>query len=139
MGKAVWQPKWWSPETHGSAWERVKEAMKRDWEQTKNDMKGTAGRDLDQDVGDTVKQAAGKQPIPPINQPNLGGTTARSWDDVEGPMSYGFGARDQYGAQFTRWDDTLENKLRSEWDETKAGPWQEVKDFVRRGYERSRS
>ena len=38
MGKATWQPKWWNPQTHGSAWERVKEALKRDWEQTKADL-----------------------------------------------------------------------------------------------------
>ena len=42
----------------------AKEALKRDWEQTKSDMPGMEGRDLDQDVDDTVKQAAGKEPIP---------------------------------------------------------------------------
>jgi hypothetical protein len=34
MGSASWQPKWWTEETHGSAWSHVKEAIKRDWEQT---------------------------------------------------------------------------------------------------------
>ena len=45
---------------------RVKEALKRDLEQTKHDLTlGKKGEDLDQGVGDTVKQAIGKEPIPP--------------------------------------------------------------------------
>lgn len=43
----------------------VKDAMKNDLEQTKHDLPGMDGRDLDQDVDDTVKQAAGKQPTDP--------------------------------------------------------------------------
>lgn len=38
-----------------------KEAIKNDWEQTKSDVPGVEGRDIDQDVDDTVKQAAGKE------------------------------------------------------------------------------
>ena len=38
----------------------AKEALERDWEQTKDDVPGLEGKDLDQDVDDTVKQAAGK-------------------------------------------------------------------------------
>nr|MBA3542815.1 hypothetical protein [Deltaproteobacteria bacterium] len=61
------EPTWWKSE-HTSAWDRVKGALKRDWEQTKADFtKG--GRELDQDAGDTVKQAIGKEPLPPIDQP----------------------------------------------------------------------
>ena len=49
----------------------VKEALERDLEQTKSDLTGDrAGKDLDQDVDDTVRQAAGKQDIPNQNQPN---------------------------------------------------------------------
>ena len=40
----------------------VKEALKNDWEQTKSDLPGVDGKDKDQDVDDTVKQAAGKEP-----------------------------------------------------------------------------
>ena len=35
-----------------------KEALERDLEQTKSDLPGVEGQDLDQDVDDTVKQAA---------------------------------------------------------------------------------
>ena len=38
------------------------EALKNDWEQTKSDVPGLEGQDLDQDVDDTVKQAAGDEP-----------------------------------------------------------------------------
>ena len=38
----------------------AKEALQRDWEQTKSDMPGLDGKDLDQDVPDTLKQATGK-------------------------------------------------------------------------------
>lgn len=49
----------------------IKEALERDLEQTKSDLTGDrAGKDLDQDVDDTVRQAAGKQNIPGENQPN---------------------------------------------------------------------
>jgi hypothetical protein len=40
----------------------VKEALENDLEQTKSDMPGLKGKDIDQDVDDTVKQAAGKEP-----------------------------------------------------------------------------
>lgn len=64
-------PSWWNDQ-HTSAWDRVKEALLRDWEQTKADLTGQkSGRDLNQDVGDTIKQAAGKQEIPPPFKQNL--------------------------------------------------------------------
>ncbi len=40
----------------------VKEALQNDLEQTKSDLPGLEGKDLDQDVDDTVKQAAGQEP-----------------------------------------------------------------------------
>jgi hypothetical protein len=44
----------------------VEGAIKADWEQTKSDMPGMDGKDLDQDVDDTVKQAAGKEEPPAV-------------------------------------------------------------------------
>ena len=46
----------------------AKEALKRDWEQTKSDMPGMEGKDLDQDAHETVKQAAGAEEVPNRNQ-----------------------------------------------------------------------
>lgn len=144
MGTAVWHPKWWTKDQHDNAWERVKEALKRDWEQTKVDLKGH-GRDLDQDVDDTVKQAIGKEAIPPLSQPNVStkhDVTKPVWQDVEEPMKYGYGAHTYYGAQYKQWDDKLEGTLRDEWEEGHRsgglrGAWNDVKEHVRRGYERA--
>ena len=132
MGTSNWQPAWYSKDTHGSAWERAKVAMKRDWEQTKNDF-GVAGtKDLGQDAGDTVKQAAGKEAIP-----------AGSWDDAEAPLQYGYAARDQFGKEHGHaWNEKLEGSLKDEWekgrDATRKG-WSDVKQFVRKGYESARN
>jgi hypothetical protein len=49
---------------------KVGEALERDWEQTKHDIKKDTGKDLNQGVGDTIKQGAGREPIPPPNVPN---------------------------------------------------------------------
>ena len=47
-------------------------AMKRDLEQTKHDLSGgKKGQELNQDVGDTVKQGLGKEPTPPLSVPNF--------------------------------------------------------------------
>ena len=124
-------PKWWNEE-HESTWGRVKAAMKRDWEQTKADV-SSKGRELDQDVDDTVKQAAGKQQIPPLSQPNLDD----DWDRAEEGYRYGVGARAQYGSTYTQWDDRLESKLRDDWRDSKSNrTWDEVKATVRRGWDR---
>ena len=143
MGTASWQPKWWTEE-NGTAWGKVKEAMKRDWEQTKADLH-LGGKELNQDVGDTVKQAAGKEPIPGGTTPN-DVHTGLDWDDAERPLMYGYGARRQYGAQHAQWNDKLETSLKSDWEAEHAGvgdtfkqQWQDVKDVVRLGYDRARS
>lgn len=144
MGTAVWHPKWWSKEQHESAWERVKEAMKRDWEQTKTDFAGH-GKDLAQDVDDTVKQALGKEVIPPVTQANVHhpkAVTKPIWQDVEEPIQYGYAARTQYGKTYDTWDDKLEGTLKNEWEGAKTTAhrdWNDVKQYVRHGYDRARS
>ena len=48
----------------------VKEALKRDVEQTKHDLTGgKKGEELHQNAADTVKQAVGKEAIPAPHQP----------------------------------------------------------------------
>jgi hypothetical protein len=125
-------PAWWNDQ-HESAWDRVKGALKRDWEQTKADL-SSKGHELDQDVDDTVKQAAGKQRIPPGNQPNR---ETDDWDKVEPGYRFGVGARSKYGADHREWDDRLESKLSKEWDDLKSGQtWAEAKSWVRRAWDR---
>ena len=50
--------------------DRIGDALERDWEQTKSDLPGLDGEDLDQDVDATVNQAAGTERIPPDDEPN---------------------------------------------------------------------
>src|ERR1051326_3197862 len=54
------RPTWYTNDTD-SAWDRVKAAFRNDWEQTKHDFGSRNARDLNQDVDDTVKQAAGTE------------------------------------------------------------------------------
>jgi hypothetical protein len=54
----------------GEKMEDAKDALERDWEQTKSDVPGMEGKDLDQDVDDTVKQAVGSEEPPPEDVPN---------------------------------------------------------------------
>lgn len=63
------RPSWYTAE-HDQAWDRVKTAFRNDWEQTRHDFGSKTARDLNQDVDDTVKQAAGKEEPPPANVPN---------------------------------------------------------------------
>jgi len=136
MGTMRWQPAWWN-EHYASAWDRVKEAMRRDWEQTKHDLSMKGGHELNQNVGDTVKQAAGKEAIPSEDRPNPPKVIGE-WNDVEIPYRYGFGARDRYGSQYNAWSGELESTLRKEWESGQNAPntrWDDVKSYVRRGYE----
>jgi hypothetical protein len=126
-------PKWYSAE-HRDAWERVKAAFRRDWEQTKADFSDKKGLELNQDVGDTVKQAAGKEPVPPLSQPNRD----EDWAKIEDGIRYGYSARQQYATDHTDWDARLENKLQQEWSDLKSGQsWDEMRGFVRRGWDRA--
>ena len=77
-----------------------------------------------------------EQAIPPLSQPNRDD----DWNNVEEGYKYGVGARSQYGAQYSQWDDRVESKLREEWSDLKAGrTWDEVKAAVRGGWETSRA
>jgi hypothetical protein len=132
-GTNSWRPAYWKEEKHGSAWDRTKEALKRDWEQTKADFSKTHGKELNQDVGDTVKQAAGADPIPPPNTPNA---EDRKWEEIEPAVAYGYGAHQEYGSMYDKWDDKLETRLATEWDKDKTGrTFDDVKRNVRRGWE----
>ena len=144
MGTTRFQPSWWNEQQHGSAWQRVKESMRRDWEQTKNDFTPGAP-DLNQDVDDTIKQATGQVAIPapgektPASKREAKRAAKKGpvpWDDVESPVAYGYAARSYYATSYPQWDDKLEGELRSEWDKANAGkPWDAVKSHVRRGFD----
>ncbi|SPE53561.1 conserved hypothetical protein [Verrucomicrobia bacterium] len=119
-------PKWWTNE-HESAWDRVKAAFKRDWDQTKHDFGGSQP-DTDQDVDDTVKQAAGKQPIPPRGEP--------TYEEAEDAYRFGYGARSQYAKRYSDWNDQLETQLEQDWRETyQDRDWGRYRGSVRCGWD----
>ena len=123
----AYNAKWWSADDD-SSWSKVKEAFRRDWEQTKHDFGSDTARDLNQDVPDTVKQAAGKQPIPPSNTPNF--------EDYEPAFRFGHGARRYYGKNYPTWNDSLERDLRNDWSTTRDdAKWAKERLAIRRGYE----
>jgi hypothetical protein len=156
-------PNWWTAQ-HASAWDRVKEAFARDWDQTKHDFSKSRGRELDQDVGDTVKQAAGKEDVPPRDMPNMKPSKEAKRDekepkkaasdlpadtqladvpsdyrDIEPALRYGYGAALQH-TQYNDWDTHLESRLRDDWTNLDHGrSWEEVKEHVRMGWNRARS
>jgi len=120
-------PSWFS----ASKWERVKEVLHRDWDQTKHDLH-VGGHELNQKIGDTVAQAGGKKEIPAIDKANPP-TVIGSWEDAEIPMTYGYAARDHFGAEYPLWNDDLERKLEADWKN--EAPWPTVRPLVRRGYD----
>ncbi len=131
-----WRPSWWTEEVHGSAWDRAKEALQRDWSQTKHDL-GLGGHELNQSLTDTVKQAAAKEHLPTMNEANPPKVLG-DWDAAEIPYGYGYGAQQQFGTQHPHWNAKLESELKTEWmkaQDKARRDWDEVKHFVRRGYE----
>ena len=133
------QPAWWT-NNETSGWDRAKEALRRDWEQTKHDFSKKSGAELNQDVTDTVKQAAGKEHIPAGNQANPKvASNSEKWGD-EAAVRYGYGAGTSttYKAH-KAWDNDLEGKLQNDWNGLRQErPWSEVRDAARFGWDRSR-
>lgn len=124
------RPNWWS-ERYDSAWDRVKEALRRDVEQTKHDFGARDAADLNQDVGDTVRQGLGKDPIPPGDLPN---------EDWESSTRYGYGAGlSQAHHQHAAWGDRLEADLRRDWERiSPRRAWDDVRSNVKQGFEHAR-
>ncbi len=122
-------PQWWNKDMD-SAWDRVKAAMRRDWDQTKYDFGGNEP-DTNQDVDDTVAQAAGRQPIPPRGQP--------TYEEVEPAYRFGYGAHRYYSDRYTDWDSELENQLREDWrganPNADDADWDRMSPAIRRGWE----
>jgi hypothetical protein len=136
MGTMKWQPAWWN-DGHASTWERVKEAMRRDWQQTKHDVGMKSGHELNQSLADTTRQMTGKEPMPSIERANPPKVIG-DWNDVELPIEYGYSARSHYKAH-SKWTDDLESTLKKEWSAgaDKTGrAWEDVRDYVKYGFER---
>jgi len=121
-------PSWWKPD-YDSLWDRVKAAFKRDWKQTKHDFGGKEP-DLNQNLDDTVRQAAGKQAIPPTTVPN--------YEEAEPALRFGYGARQHYGKEYPKWDERLEGQLQQDWAATQGkskNDWDRYRTAVRSGWD----
>jgi hypothetical protein len=119
-------PSWWTKD-NDSAWDKVKAAFKRDWDQTKHDMGGNQP-DTAQNVNDTVKQASGKQPIPPRGTP--------VYEKAEPAYRFGYGARSYYRQQYPQWDSALETQLQQDWTTSyPEGNWDEDVVYIREGWD----
>lgn len=136
----MWRPAWWNEEVHGTAWDRVREVMLRDRGQTQRELH-LDDHDYAQQLHQAVRHAASGE-LQPARQ---GGPTPQEVfgdpSSMEVPLSYGYGARQVYRGQHLTWDNALENKLRVEWENAlsqgQQHSWEEVKDYVRQGYEYS--
>jgi hypothetical protein len=121
-------PKWWNEE-NDSAWDHVKEAMKRDWDQTKHDFGGDEP-DTDQNVNNTVRQASGKEAIPPRREP--------TYEELEPAYRFGYGARSKYGTNYPDWDAELETNLKRDWETIapeRKQTWMQDRAAIRYGWD----
>ncbi len=132
------RPIWWSL-APSSAWVRVKEAVRRDWEQTKHDISRRDGQALNQTLTDTVLQAIGSEAIPSNDRPNLPHTHGE-WESIERALRFGYSARSHYGSLYPAWTGELESLLARDWDRTENAVHQSfgvARRWVRKGYERT--
>ncbi|HEY6138788.1 MAG TPA: hypothetical protein VI670_13595 [Thermoanaerobaculia bacterium] len=106
----------WFNEEHDNAWNRVKAAFANDWEQTKRDFGSKNARELNQDVDDTVKQAAG---------------SPDGFENHEQAFRFGYAAQRQYRTQFPKWNNDLEMKLRKDY----GTDFDRDRAFIRHAYE----
>jgi len=124
------QPNWYSPEDD-TAWQRVKHAFQRDWQQTKHDLGGEEP-DLGQSASDTVAQATGSKPIPSNSIPVT--VTGDEYDDVfdendETAYRYGFAAYRHLGGE---WNTATIERLRKDWGDD--ADWEQNCAAVRQGW-----
>ena len=106
----------WHTDEDNSTWDRIKAAMKNDWEQTKNDFGSDKARDMDQDVDDTIKQA--------FNADD-------AFENREQALRFGVAARRQFGNVHSTWNNDLDNQLRSDY----PGDYDADRGHIRYGYD----
>ena len=119
-------PKWWNKQ-HESSWERVKAAFKRDWDQTKHDVGGHEP-DTHQHIGDTMKQAAGKEGFRRV--------ASQITRRLRMPIVSAMAPASNTASIFPNGTVSLEEQLARDWKDTYAGiQWESRKEAVRRGWE----
>jgi len=129
------RPAWYTNEDD-SAWDRIKAAFRRDWQQTKHDFGGNEP-DLNQGVGDTVAQAAGSKPIPPgqAKSQHVDETGNVYVEQDEPAYKYGYSAYRHFGTECD-WCDDTESRLRRDWADD--ADWAQKRCAVKRGWQYAR-
>jgi len=124
-------PRFWTDEQQ-SAWDRVKDALHRDWLQTKSDFHLSSGADLDQTAKDTMKQATGKQALPATAEGRVG------WERARHAIRLGHGAATFWSWEAS-WTDNLEQRVRAEWEALDTGiDWVDARPLVKHGWQQGR-
>jgi hypothetical protein len=120
-------PTWWTTD-NDNAWDKVKAAFKRDWDQTKHDLGGKQP-ETHQNAKDTVKQASGTQPIPPRGE--------SVYEKMEPAYRFGYGARSHYGKTHPSWNPALEGELKRDWTASggQENDWATESQFIRKGWD----
>ena len=129
MNQYIIDPKWWSQENE-AAWERVRPAMKREWDETEHDVETSGNPDTNSISSHMARQARGKQATLPQNQ--------LTYEEMEPAYRFGYGARLAYRAEYPQWDDLLERRLREDWrilDPARNHRWEKFRDAVRFGWD----
>jgi len=119
-------PNWWNKD-YDSAWDRLKAAFKRDWDQTKHDFGGVHAH-RQSGVDDAMMLAAGKDPGLPQRE--------LTYEELEDAYRFGYGARAHYGSRYSHWDSNLEEVLERDWLDTYNDlDWLNYRGEIRRGWD----
>lgn len=145
-------PAWWSRDDD-AAWDRARERVIRDWAAGLPAESSDRGTTTGSVIGDIVTHMTGHPDLHyPRGEDHLGiatSETARStagmapsrgdWRRAEPAIRFGHGAWNHYGGEHAVWSDALEETLRREWQTVgDGGAWDEVRDWVRRGWDSAR-
>ena len=104
----------WGTTVDASSWERVKEALRSDWEQTRAQFSTPSGR------GGEERGEAERLMI--------------DWGASEQAMRYGFAARVHFRAH-GGWCEEVESLLALDWDGAWGQTWDQARSDVRRGWD----
>ncbi len=117
-------PKWWSPD-YDFAWDHIKAAMKRDWEQAKE----SHVPNTTQNIHHIARQTSGIEPIPPLGR--------QTFEEFESACRFGYGARLKFALEYPEWDNDLEINLARDWralDSTRQQIWEQDRSAIRYGW-----
>jgi hypothetical protein len=125
-------PTFWT-EKQATAWDRIKEALRRDWMQTRYHLGIQGGAELRQTATDTLAQAAGISPLP------NGAEVGLDWDLARHAIRLGHGSA-TFWVSDASWNDEVEARVRAEWSGLANGiAWEQAMPLVRYGWDQGRA